>query len=433
MKHALRVIVTIIVLAALGFGAWTLWFKPDPDQSTYLKLTEMDDYIEQLCLAEKMQTLSDANGHGTYVVTTQTKVEEYEFKNGKETEGTRKTVSDNTETTTFVNQMPFDYDAIRDSEYYEAGFNVDYSSIISVRDLIFAGNKTPKEDSSLIHLDDNFVSVTSDGNYNFYSYAVMEQFMNDAYMEYFAYAQMAKNVTASAQKTMISSISEYKDAVTKLNSSIQSVFNYQKTFNLKSTTNQTKTVTTKTVDSKHKQDTTVIVTKPCFIDDIDQAIYNELLDRYEVVVINYRSVLLCYSKLILNLKDFVQEFVFDGEIINELSAVKYDLMIRSINSAMSAYYNNNEAKQLAFGLLNETKPFIYEFVSENTNKITDYDLITNYNIIVNNYPEGLNKVMALSGAEKDAFALGGIDVTINYKQDYVPALKAILLSYGYGV
>ncbi len=453
MKHVIRILVTLIVLVALGFGAWAIWFKPDPNQSTFLALNKMQDKVAQYKIEENLQNLYDAKGHGTYTWTVKKmkKVTTYQLqkKNGlaykdEIPQNYTVTVDEillNTKSEQRINQLLFD----KSEGSLNKGVSVNYDDIRAIRDILFkskgASSKVPVNlDSSLLLLK------TGETKYSFYSYTTMKEQLDKMYTEYISYTQMAKGVSSSAQKQIKKDIDNYLNAVSALNSSLTSTLNYQKVYTLKSSTDLIEKSYEGSVEAvegdqkyslpgKTGKKIEYTMTKiynveiyPNFTGD-DAAGYTELSYRYENVLKNYRNMLKTYSTLIAHLKDFVVNYVFDGKTINDLTIVKYDLMLMAIQNGVNGNYDLLEDKQKSCAILQDAINFINPVLGKK--EIDDYSLVTYYNRITSQYKEGLDKIMALSNAEKNKFALGE-SISVDIKNDYKNDLQEILTLYGYG-
>ncbi len=414
MKHFLRIAITIVVLVALGFGVWAIWFKPDPDQSTFLKLGEMTDYVEQIGLSENMQKIANANGHGKFTTTDITRTFTYK-KDGNGTRVNEQKSETVTEVLEHVNIIAFN--GIKNGTYmsFKSGFNPSYDDIEEARKVMFSSNK---------------VNVL--GDHSVYSYVVMEEYLNEAYLEYYAYVQMAKDVTNKAQKNINKSIEAYKDAVSSLNSSINSLYNYHLAFNLKYNEIE-KTISTgaeQALDNGVFKQEIKIRKMPEFY-EFDQPAYLELCSRYDEMVLRYRNMLSKYCDLIANLKNFITEFVFGGEIINEVSTVKYDLMLKTIKNGVSTNYYNDSEKTQSHALLSEAVTFIdkTKVLELESNGVSSYDMINSYNRLVSSYEEGLNKMLLLSAENKIKLHEG--EAVVGYVTEYLVDIRNILTYYGY--
>lgn len=415
MKHLIRIIVTILVVGALGVGAYFIWFKPDKDLSTFLALNDLSEFKQQINLDNNMQDLYLATGHGTVTVKKVVTI----------TNEDADTVTESTENFDFA--IPFDTDFLPNyglsENPYEVIINkVNYEDILSIRAILFQ-SKTDYINADLINLNESLLLEKNDNNikYSYYSYSVMEQYLNQVYSHYLAYTQVAQGVSSSAQKAIKKTLNEYRDALEALNQSILSTLNYQIVYNYKidSIIDQKEfTITNDNVTTK--------IYVPNYVGD-DNAAHLELYNRYHRVLKNYRYSLNLYVDLINELKDFVNKFVYNGNVINNVKTAEYDIFLMSAKNAVGGNYDTIADKKQANIWLTENKLFM---TALNNASIYESQLLEDYNKIVNNYYQGLQSVMAFLPDEKIAF-VNNPYTQPSIKTDYVQSLINILKVYGY--
>ena len=161
----------------------------------------------------------------------------------------------------------------------------------------------------------------------------------------------------------------------------------------------------------------------------NNAIHVELDNRYSNIVKKYRTMLYCYTQLIQEVENFVTKFVFDGEIINEVSTIKNEMLLLSIKNAVAGEYNTNDEKDKANIMMADTNVFVNS-ISGDDFEVDAQELLDVYNRIYAKYYEGLEKVMAYTPIEKSKF-IGGYDKQSDIISTYAKDLADLLKLYGY--
>lgn len=421
MKHVLRIVVTLLILAGLGIGAYYLWFAPDSDLATFTALNDLNEYERQIDLEGSFTRLKNANAHGIVYVTIKTK---YTGLDGASK------VSE--EKITYGNSIPFDYNndelddfGLGENPYREVMNKVNYEDILTARALVLNDRNSEIGVYDQIDLNSSFRLESNDGKvqYSFASYSVLENYLDEVYLSYLAYTQVADNVTSAAQESIDNRIESYKKALAGLKESIEITLDYQNVYNYNTGDVQDILVKTETVDDKVVE---YYVTN--YTSD-NNAVHVELDNRYMNIVKSYRVMLYEYAKLIQEVENFVTDFVFDGEIINEVSTIKNEMLLLSIKNAVSGEYNTIQEKDKANIMMADTEVFIKSISGEDF-EVDAQELLDIYNKIYANYYEGLEKVMSYSPIEKSQF-IGSYDKQSDIISTYAKDLAKLLELYGY--
>ncbi len=62
MKHVVRVVIAVLVVALLGYLVYFFAFKPDPDNSTFRSLVSLNKYEDSCAIRDKADVIHDLNG-----------------------------------------------------------------------------------------------------------------------------------------------------------------------------------------------------------------------------------------------------------------------------------------------------------------------------------------------------------------------------------
>ena len=421
MKHVLRIVVTLLVLAGLGLGVYFIWFAPDADLSTFIALNDLNEYERQINIEGAFADLQVADGHGTVYVREKTT---YTGELNKDK------VEENI--VVYKNAFPFDYDNA-ELEDFGLGTNpfvavmnkVNYEDILTNRALVLDGRNAELGKHNQIDLNSSFRLETDDAKiqYSFASYSVLEKYLDEIYLSYLAYTQVATDVTGAAQDAINDKVEAYKKALLELKESIDITLDYQNVYNYNKGTPEE--LLAKTVEKDGKVIEYYITN---FTGD-NNAIHVELDNRYSNIVKKYRTMLYCYTQLIQEVENFVTKFVFDGEIINEVSTIKNEMLLLSIKNAVAGEYNTNDEKDKANIMMADTNVFVNS-ISGDDFEVDAQELLDVYNRIYAKYYEGLEKVMAYTPIEKSKF-IGGYDKQSDIISTYAKDLADLLKLYGY--
>lgn len=413
MKHFIRIAITIVVLVAVGFTSYFLFFKPDDDLMTFNKLSNTIEKREKLGVDSKLNALYSFNGHGTKNV----KYHKAKLATEGQTTGVV-TASGNNYVIVTQN-----YSTPANSEtYFSFDDSVDsYADILELRSYLF-NNGIPSVSVGETNMADN-------NGIKVYTYVAIEEVLNDIFDYYFAYSQVISGAKKSDQKSTNKVINEYNKALASFSSQIESVYDYQKAFNFD-------------VDGETKyQYFSEITDEPEFVllkeyKDYDITTNSagkfELTTRYTKLINSYRSLLLKECKLIEQLKFMVTKYVFGGENIIETSTVKMDLALYSIEYAVDGDYDSNTLSHLK-----NASQFISIFagLSGYQKGETADTVLERYNNVATYAKADLLKVLGLTNIEINDVADNSTKVdeilsTLN--KTYVGDIQKILKAYGFG-
>lgn len=422
MKHFWRIAITVVVLVALGFTSYFLFFKPDSDLETFTKLSDTIDKRDSLGIDSKLYELYKYDGHGAR----EYKYHKVEIDNSGNDSDFLVTTTPGNITGYKIVTKNLTYEST-DKKYYEFD-TTNYVDIVNYRNLLFY-NGIPSGNLS----DEYKVIISSNDSEKVYTYAAIEESLDGIFDYYFAYAQVMDGVKNSDQKDMNKTIKSYNTALSDFDAQLKSVLNYQYSY------------TFDTVDEKNYS----IVEKN--IEESDKAYYiaresdeynlnsnlsgkMELTSRYLELIKSYRNLLSKKCDVIEKLKDMVTKYVFDGEFIIETSTVKMDLTLMIINSAISGEYVANDSERM---LLNATHFIdIYMGVGDFKNGSNADEVLEKYNRVVKNAKNDLKYVLSLSNAQLHKVASGDNqvkDIMSTLNQQYIVDIQAILKAYGFGI
>lgn len=410
MKHFLRIAITIVVLVAVGFSSYFLFFKPDSDLTTFSKLSDTVDKRDSLGVDAKLNELYRFDGHGTKHIKYH-KVKTVDA-NGDFSVGNKnyKIVDSN------INYQSTE-------KTYFSFDNTNYPDIITYRQLLFK-NGIPSENLS----DAYKVNIDS---LNVYSYVAIEKSLDSIFDYYFAYAQVMDGVKNSDQKVMNKTIKEYTSALTAFNAQLKSVQDYQKVYNLNTVDGKEKCYTI--VESGSGATEIIVKEYSEYAENTNLSGKIELTSRYLELIKSYRNLLNKKCDLIEQLKNMVIKYVFGGEFIVEASTVKMDLTLMIIKSSFEREYDATET-----GALYNITHFvdIYMGVGSFKNGTSADAVLEKYNTIVTNAKGDLKTVLSLSNAQLNYLADNSTEVktimsTLNQK--YISVIQDILKAYGFGV
>lgn len=420
MKYFWRIAITVVVLVALGFTSYFLFFKPDSDLETFTKLSDTIDKRDSLGIDSKLYELYKYDGHGS-IEYKYHKVEIDDSENRDFLVDTKKGYYTGYK---FVTQN-ISYEST-DKKYYEFD-STNYADIVNYRDLLFY-NGIPSGNLSSTY------KVDIGGN-KIYTYAAIEESLDSIFDYYFAYAQLMDDVKNSDQKAMNKTIKSYNSAMSEFNDQLKSVLNYQYTYTY--TTSDEKVysivVGSETIEESGKA---YYIARES--DKYDQTSNRsgkiELTSRYLELVKSYRNLLSKKCDMIEKLKDMVIKYVFDGEFIIETSTVKMDLSLMTISSAISSEYVANDSESM---LLNATHFIdIHMGVGDFANGSSADEVLEKYNRVVKNAKNDLKYVLTLSNTQLHGVASGNSqfkDIMSTLNQQYITDIQAILKAYGFGI
>lgn len=270
MKVFLRVVVTVLILCGLGFGTYFIFFKPANEDVVFLKLSQMMEY-------------KDYQGNS---YSANRRIDE---KIGIVRTGRR-----------------------NDSAYKDSGIIISDGSTIE------------------IYLEKYYKLLDNNGNI---SCVEIDEQLTNVYNYYFAYTQASKKVKKSVQNDMQKAIDTYLKAYDELNEKLNKIISLQNVINelIDEETDL------KTEDSKpdiSEENKTAIKNQIIELRTRINSYAQELSDRYLLAVNKYRACLREYTDLILKVKDFVINYVFDGESATDKDVVKNDIYLYVVQQTM---------------------------------------------------------------------------------------------------
>lgn len=394
MKHFWRIAITIVVLVAVGFTSYFLFFKPDSDLETFTKLSDTINKRDSLGVDTNLKELFDFDGHGT---------SNYDYE-----------------------EQNCDY-LSDEKKFFE--FNEDnYPDIVNYRKMLFNEGVPSNNDGFEKY------KYTDDNQGSFYSYTAIEYSLDNIFNYYFAYAQVMDDVKNSDQKAMNKTIKSYNNALSEFNSQINSVLNYQKAYTFDEKNDGKSTFTF--VDQKSSSQ----IIKETKEYDYDSNLSGkiELTNRYLELIKQYRNLLSKKCDLIEQLKSMVIKYVFDGELIIEKSTVKNDLTLMIVKASFDKEYNKDTEPS---SLRNITQ-FVDICMGVGPFKNnTDADtVLEKYNNVINNAKGDLKTALSLTNTQLNYLAdnkleydTGLKEIASKFNQKYINDIQAILKAYGFGM
>lgn len=298
MSHAskiiLRIVVTLLILALVGVSVWLLFFRPSDSLSVFGSLTSLET-------TEKNEFNQKLNSYYIKKDGKQTPVkgikDSYEVK--PTTEGETSIYLDALNRFTLeVEGHSTEANRYRYMAYYRAFMfsnHGGYQSIIS-----------RKKDSNSTFTDDvnpyiNVAQVLSPeitaSELNFVNFENIYNAINKVYNYYYSYSQLASGVDKAATDNINSKISSFKSAINSFNSKADEILKLQ-----------TQIPTT-----------------------YDPTVVNELYKSYANLYERFFEILKTYNNLTVELRNFVNKYVFDSKPVYDSVTVQYELTIRTIS------------------------------------------------------------------------------------------------------
>lgn len=262
MKQFLRIAIVVLIMVAMGFGGYALFFKPANKDEVYLALSD----VSELKLED------------TYIDS---------LKN------------------------------IDSTKFLPSGkYSAKYSKILKN----YRGLLTISEDLTEIKIprsadgDVNGEKVENTDGIKQYTYPELKSKLDDIFNYYLAYSQaVSKKIPKSTLKNINKLIKSYESSFGNLVESINSIKSLQTFIN----------------EETEKKDYS-----------------SELEKRYQASIVSFRTYITDYVSLIQGAKDFVSEYVFNGEMITDKESLLQDLMLESIKKATSQAYGFSVNEQL---------------------------------------------------------------------------------------
>lgn len=422
MKHFLRIIIVCVVLVALGFSCYFLFFKPDSDLATFSKLSATIDKRESLDIDGQLNTLYRLDGHGNKNISYH-KMKLHTKYSGKDL------ITGATEGADLViDNVGYDYvekDFIKvaseeqifmfkDGDTAKAGFG----DICNYRDMLFKGGQ-PNVVSS--------ANLYTYSDLSLYSYVAIERAVDDIFDYYFAYAQVMDNVKNSDQKVMNKYISDYNNALKDFNNNLSLVYNYQKQYNFNIIDGKEKVYSVESILYEDSNTYYKVKQYSLYDETTNASGRTELTNRYLKLISSYRSLLESKCKLVEELKTMVVKYVFGGEYILEADTVKMDLTLTIVKLSMGLEFNNT-----AISHLRNVTQFINIQNGKFANSIKDEVVLESYTKLKNNNNDGLMNALSLDYIALDNIATGSENIG-QIKEQYKNDFKILLKAYGYGI
>ncbi len=298
MKQFLRIAIVVLIMVAMGFGGYALFFKPANKDEVYLALSKVPEleYSDTDLTSEKVYADSVKN------------ISAEKFS----------PVSGMTYRTS--------YNGILDN----------YRGLLT-----FSTNLT---EIKIPRLEDD-EKKTNDNGIEQYTYPELKSKLDNVFNYYLAYSQaVSKKIPKSTLKNIKKLIKTYESSFNNLIDSLDSIKSLQTYINQEFTEN-----------SGNQKDYSA-----------------ELEKRYQASIVSFRNYITDYVNLIQEAKNFVSEYVFDGEMITDKESLLHDLMLESLKKATSQAYGFDNNVQLNAG--DDYMASATQIVTLATDKITQNNL-----------------------------------------------------------
>ena len=214
-------------------------------------------------------------------------------------------------------------------------------------------------------------SVIEDyGENKFYSYIVLDDFVDETIAYYMPYLQ-TDNVNNKSLKALKNDVDDYIKSLKNLNESIDKVVEYQKA-----------------------------------IDGSDVE-YEILQGYYKTFYEKYRASINGGAKVLISMMDFIDKSVYSDNIKVDLVSALNDAFARSLNISTSVEvllepdYSNDV--RIILDKIEQVKNEVNIFFEK---EYSEYDFLTSYNKLFNNYKDTLNYVYGCKISEKQQMAEG---------------------------
>lgn len=262
MKQFLRITIVVLIMVAMGFGGYALFFKPANKDEVYLALSDVselkleDTYIDSLKSIDSTKFLPSGTNSTKYTK-----------------------VLDN------------------------------YRGLLTISEDL-AEIKIPR----IADGDVTGETVENSNGIKQYTYPELKSKLDDVFNYYLAYSQaVSKKIPKSTLKNIKNLIKSYESSLGSLVESINSIKSLQTFIN----------------------------------EDAENKDYSsELEKRYQASIVSFRNCITDYVSLIQGAKDFVSEYVFNGNMITDKESLLQDLMLESLKKATSQAYGFNINTQL---------------------------------------------------------------------------------------
>ncbi|MBQ7351944.1 MAG: hypothetical protein IJW59_03710 [Clostridia bacterium] len=132
-----------------------------------------------------------------------------------------------------------------------------------------------------------------------------------------------------------------------------------------------------------------------------------LLARYNSLYADYRTSLNKGASLVLSMLDYIDVSIYSNNIIVDLNMALSDAFARSLLKSSSV--TDTQAPDFANDLYMVEKKIseVQNDVDVFTSEYSEYDFLSSYNLLYNNYKDTLNYVFSSKNQEKNNMADGG--------------------------
>ncbi|MBR2467727.1 MAG: hypothetical protein IKB42_01645 [Clostridia bacterium] len=370
-KILLRFLVTIVILAATILGVWLIWFKPSREMEAFNLLTEVQN--------DRQAEFTKANNK----IRTNTKISD-SLKN------------DGTDDVYSLNDIGLDH-----------AHSVYYGKIAYLRGYMFGFENGVTNTNSLDETPFKDVAGVADASFTagdlnkFASFDDIYVTVDEAFKYYYSYVQLAEDVSSADAKDIKNLTKELNESYNSFAHNVAEVY-------------------------------AILDTNPT---NPNITMVSEVAALYQNLANDYYNVLKDYTALTLDIRDYVVEYVFEGNVTYDAKTVKYELVLNSAKALTSkafVAYLGEEVKD-SEGNLVDPQPYV-EFadylVSAGviTTVVPDSSAITNYATLAKNYADGLtgtNGVFNLKVADKLKVKTEDATAKSLYNEDYFAYVKAL--------
>ncbi len=378
-KILLRFLVTIVILAATVLGVWIIWFKPTNELEVFNMLTELQNDKQAV----------------------HKKALDYEATNDEEHDGIKQNYYVNAGITDSGEGMVdiFSFDDKNGTESQDAY----YGAIAYLRGYMFGfGQKNLDVDGQarIIHAEGEIFDNAQVDETIAFSNANLERMYNSvdqAFKYYYSYVQLASGAENKEVKEIKNTIKALNASYDGFVSSVDQVYAIR--------------------DQYEASNATTVLSETA-------SLYTNIANDYYGIVKNY-------TKLTLQLKDFVVKNVFDGNEAFDAKTVYYNVVLNSISAL------NTENGKLATisgstiqtdaNYVNATADIACVINAGEAN--VNAAIIEAYANLTKNYAEGLTGTNGIYNIKRDAkVKVVGNDATATsvYNETYLPNIKLLL-------
>lgn len=258
-----------------------------------------------------------------------------------------------------------------------------------IDDTLEAG-KSINEYRQICLSDDKIVG--GEGSFTYSSYRVLDQYV-DMIIEYYLPYTKASNVNSSSLSNLKKSIKNYISRLKDLNITLNELIKFQN--NIEGT----------------------------------EADLAGLSGRYNTLRLKYRETLNDSSKVLINLVEYVDASVYSGNLIVDTQTALFDALARTLNVSTSVQLvlENDYAHDTNIVLLRIDEYMKGESIY--TEEYSEYNFLTSYNEMFNNYRKDLNYIFSCKNGLKKQMAAGTINSMVS--SDAHEFVKVIFNVLGY--